>query len=271
MICDVRIGNDIRIDAELRGINEYSRGAVKQIRAFLINKSDQMQPKIPVDVCRCNCGCRGYHFYPKHCCGCNPMFGPAPLPNRFCFHNNWCCGNYCNRGCMNSYFIPDRQLDRYLAISKLTGEENKIQVYFPAKDQLKCGTYKMVIVVSMFESGWGKSDIHTYTIDYGDMFTLVDDETGESGYIHIDADNASGHTPDDDHDYSGTIPDATKDIFGKVRLAENEDLLNNATSENDDDVVTAKVFRDNALNATVDGSTLRFDIGVDSDGSLDLA
>lgn len=40
----------------------------------------------------------------------------------------------------------------------------------------------------MYESGWGKCDLHTYTIDYGYVVTLVDDENAPAGDITIDAD-----------------------------------------------------------------------------------
>ena len=52
-----------------------------------------------------------------------------------------------------------------------------------------CGDYKLVVVVVKYESGWGRCDLHTYTIDYGTVVTLVDDACGVTGSITIDLDN----------------------------------------------------------------------------------
>ena len=51
-----------------------------------------------------------------------------------------------------------------------------------------CGPYKMVVVLVMYEQGWARNDLHTYTIDYGVLFNIVDDETGSTGDIIIDGD-----------------------------------------------------------------------------------
>lgn len=51
-----------------------------------------------------------------------------------------------------------------------------------------CGTYKLVVVLTVFEQGWGRHNLHTYTIDKGDVFELVDCG-GESGPITLDVDS----------------------------------------------------------------------------------
>lgn len=110
---------------------------------------------------------------------------------------------------------------RYLAPSNVLEGKNRIQVYFPACDQYACGVYKLVIVLVIYESGWGRCNLHTYTIDYGDIFTLVDDNTGASGDVTIDVDNdqilgASGN-------YIGF---ADSDSWRNVR----NDILNKTTT-----------------------------------------
>ena len=40
----------------------------------------------------------------------------------------------------------------------------------------------------MYEPGWGETDLHTYTMDYGEVLMLVNDNTGASGYITLDVD-----------------------------------------------------------------------------------
>ena len=76
---------------------------------------------------------------------------------------------------------------RFMAPSRVLPGKNRIQTYFPAADQFMCGTYKLVVVMVAYEAGWGRCDLHTYTIDYGEVFTLVDDG-GISGNVIIDVD-----------------------------------------------------------------------------------
>lgn len=261
----IRIGNDICLQATLKGLTVYDRDHVKQIRAYLINVESQNPQPIKVDACRCNCGYRGYHFYPY--CGCarpyitvNPAGGPAPLP---CGYR--CCGGFCGLhgwdrfGCgrchnhYDPYFIPDRAIDRFLAPSKMVEGDGKIEVYFPAKDQLECGTYKLVVVVSTFEEGWGRSNVHTYTIDYGEIFTLVNGSDGESGSITIDVDELPEPTPGGDDEGGSTpsgISHANTNTYGTVKLSEGLQ-----DSDNNDDVVTMGVLNDLSV-ANVSDNTL---------------
>lgn len=64
---------------------------------------------------------------------------------------------------------------------------------FPAFDQKLCGTYKLVVVLTVYEKGWGRHNLRTFTLDKGDIFKLVDGndptEGAESGPIYIDVDN----------------------------------------------------------------------------------
>lgn len=66
----------------------------------------------------------------------------------------------------------------FLAPSKVVDGENRVEVFFPAQDQIACGTYKLVIVTVAYEAGWGRNNLHTYTFDYGAQFNLVDSENG---------------------------------------------------------------------------------------------
>jgi hypothetical protein len=59
-----------------------------------------------------------------------------------------------------------------------------------------CGDYKLVVVMVVYESGWGRCDLHTYTIDYGTVVTLVDDESGVDGNLTIDVDTNKLHEGD---------------------------------------------------------------------------
>lgn len=174
------------------------------------------------------CGRPCYHTYPHcfvgGCCGCcchhtkypqspcDPAHGMGPLPPKY----DCDCHHYCRYGhhnplsrcydCWDSCkfdhcfyrpghdYLVSPHLDedfRYLAPSKVLSGKNKIQTYFPAADQFMCGTYKLVVVMVAYEAGWGRCDLHTYTIDYGQVFTLVDDDSALSGNVTIDVDTDS--------------------------------------------------------------------------------
>ena len=76
----------------------------------------------------------------------------------------------------------------YLADSQVVHESNVVTCFFPAVQQRLCGKYKLVIVLTVFEQGWGRHNLRTYTIDKGEIFELVDDG-GESGNIFVDVDD----------------------------------------------------------------------------------
>lgn len=156
------------------------------------------------------------------CCGhncmlhrsANPAAGQGCLPPNYGECGSWgpydpCCHNLCedkfmqwNAGycCMYDHhhhydvFDKDTRVPflnpdaKYLAYSKILNKKNGVQVYFPARDQFMCGIYKLVIALVVYEPGWGRCDLHTYTIDYGDVIQLVCDNTGASGDITVDVD-----------------------------------------------------------------------------------
>lgn len=142
-------------------------------------------------------GCSKCHI---GCCGgcCNGCCGGCKChPGHSC--DNWhsCCGCCDFDARFYPYFRPghcdviEPMFDsefRYLAPSKVLEGQNRIQTFFPAQEQFACGDYKLVVVVVMYESGWGKCDLHTYTIDYGYVVTLVDDESAPAGDLTIDVD-----------------------------------------------------------------------------------
>ena len=191
----IRIGNDIRLNLTLRGPRTYDQASIKKLACYLINTS--VADFYTGETC-CNdshmyghpcfnrCGCPQYHVYP-HCCrpyhhdcrlsgrGCNPCAGAPCIPPAYCKPFDRVLAGYDDKFC-------------YTAYSKVLPKANSIQCYFPAKDQLFCGVYKLVVVAEMYEPGWGKTDLHTYTMDYGEVLMLVNDNTGASGDITLDVD-----------------------------------------------------------------------------------
>lgn len=150
----------------------------------------------------CDCErCCGIHHGPHqnhhdHCNYCRYGFQDcrARCHDGFCMKGR-CCDVHPDmtpyyRPGYNDFIAPHLDENfRYLASSRTLSGKNRIQTFFPARDQFLCGDYKLVVVVVKYESGWGRCDLHTYTIDYGTVVTLVDDPTGVTGNITIDLDN----------------------------------------------------------------------------------
>ena len=195
----IRIGNDIRLNLTLRGPRTYDQASIKQLRCYLINTS-------MVDFFPNRC------FMPDHVFGNHCMMGRCGHPcyhvnPHDCFHD---CRSHCQHHCMLSHYneLPPRYHERpdlhcckecpvpgttddrfcYTAYSRVLPKANSIQCYFPAQDQMFCGIYKLVVEAVIYEPGWGRTDLHTYTMDYGDVINLVDDNTGASGDITLDVD-----------------------------------------------------------------------------------
>ena len=206
----IRIGNDIRLNLTLRGPRTYDRANIKQLKCYFINTS--MLDYFPVGCQHCcnqcdkhvngcgyttnMCGHPKYHVLPHYChhdcchndfycshdfnCmldshGCNPAAGPGVLQPKY--RKPYDAVNCC--ACDDF---------TYLAYSRVLPKANAIQCYFPAKDQVFCGVYKLIIQAIVYEPGWGRTDLHTYTMDYGEVIELVDDNTGASGDITVDVD-----------------------------------------------------------------------------------
>ena len=210
----IRIGNDVRLNLTLRGPRTYDQANIKQLKCYLINTS--MLDYFPVDCfcskhvhgCGCvndRCGHSKYHALP-HCryydCCHNDFYHPNCC--RDCFHHcshdfhcmldPHCCNPAAGQGVFpQKYNKPYDAVNccacedfTYLAYSRVLPKANSIQCYFPANDQMFCGVYKLIIQAIVYEPGWGRTDLRTYTIDYGEVIELVDDNTGVSGDITVD-------------------------------------------------------------------------------------
>lgn len=206
----IRIGNDVRLNLTLRGPRTYNRANIKQLKCYFVNTSilDCLQADCQhccrycdkhVQECGCVtniCGHPKYHVLP-HCC------------HHDCCHNDFHCINDFN--CMlyahecnptaGSGILPLKHRKpydavnccacddfTYLAYSRVLPKANAIQCYFPANDQAFCGIYKLIVQAIVYEPGWGRTDLRTYTMDYGEVIELVDDNTGVSGDITVDVD-----------------------------------------------------------------------------------
>lgn len=205
---NIRIGNDIKVKFTIRGPQGFDKLNVKQMRVYFVNtafentdvdcairkrfpKEPFPQFYTPSKYAIHGCGPWHYHCTPRKidyatfCPGFHdahiwPYYnGFGITPDKF---------SNCHCGLVSGKPKGDAFDPVFLAPSKLVDGDNKAEAYFPAYDQIMCGPYKMVVVLVMYESGWARNDLHTYTIDYGVLFNIVDDETGTTGDIVIDGD-----------------------------------------------------------------------------------
>lgn len=214
----IRIGNDIRLILNINTtstiieddgkqynitVGDLDMTNIKQVRCYLINttKEDRKEFKRvgfpefyhPTAHNINNAGFPSYHMEPANVWNYDRF-----LPDFHDFH--WWPGFrgfgvrpehfHDHFGNMLSYRNPDHKKEYnpwYLADTSVLNEKNTISCMFPAMDQVLCGTYKLVVVITVYQKGWGRHNLRTYTIDKGDIFQLVD-EGGESGPITIDVD-----------------------------------------------------------------------------------
>lgn len=229
----VRIGNDICLHVTLLGNQGIDYINIKSIRAFLINTSkqqdldaqrrydsvhyhDEMEDRrrvvkyvgrFPAEP-----HCRPYHGTPYDLLHCghptfhvHPVWAVAPYvgfgvyPHTFDpFHNHlW--------GYDDMMDLHDKMLMKdedykeqygrceFMAPVMATDQPNVVDVHFPAENQIYKGNYKLMLIVKLYEPGYGRNNLRTVTMDYQDILTLVgsSDEEGASGNIMISVGNSN--------------------------------------------------------------------------------
>lgn len=157
----IRIGNDIRVQTTLHELKDFDATMIKQLRCYFIPNIEEAanpfpQTYDPAQYTICNCGKPKYNVFP-----CN-----IDAPHWFPGYNGF--------GVNSTPFI--RFEKEYLAPSRLLAEQNKIEAYFPAVDQKLLSEYRVVIVLTLYQAGWGTDNLRTYTIDKGIVFALTSDD-----------------------------------------------------------------------------------------------
>lgn len=166
----VRIGNDIRISVSLADKSEYSATNIRNIKCYLVNKTlaEQPEKKCCKDPNLLNlCECHVYHV----------------LPN--CEKHIY-CEDKCEEIKQKAKEKEEQDKSKYLTESEIDAGNNVINAYFPAKDQI-CGTYQLIVVVETYVPGWGKRELKMNTIDYGEMFEIVEDGVEQTSGVTITA------------------------------------------------------------------------------------
>ena len=205
----IRIGNDIRLKITLTPSDErhqfstFDQSSIKEVRCYLINTSMKEDHKKfrrvgfpeyyhPTAYNINNSGFPSYHMEPANVCNYDRFvpdfhdFHWWPGFRGFGIHPEHFHGPHMRKECFGPNHEPEFN-PWYLADSWALGEKNTLTCMFPARDQIMCGVYKLVVVITVYERGWGRHNLRTYTIDKGEVFELVDDG-GKSGNVIINVD-----------------------------------------------------------------------------------
>lgn len=257
----IRIGNDIRVQTTLHELKDFDATMIKQLRCYFIpNIEDAANPfpqtYDPAQYTVCNCGKPKYNVFP-----CN-----IDAPHWFPGYNGF--------GVNSTPFI--RFEKEYLAPSRLLAEQNKIEAYFPAVDQKLLSEYRVVIVLTLYQAGWGTDNLRTYTIDKGIVFALTSDDRDIDTDTIIDLDVpyvTSITVPkvlklEDQSIFELNHPD-WDDVPYTITLHYSNDTERETTSDEFDDLFIAVVHRQSngAISINKNGSINR-DKYKDVDGEI---
>ena len=171
----VVMGTDIRLQFTLDDLSEFDRTSIKQLRCYVIRKDDIQYINLdnygypqyysPTDYDLMYTSCCRYNWLPynQYVYNCG-MFGPIDDYRYFPAYNGF--------GVNSKQFkiVPDK----YLASSRIINDTNTIEMYFPAQDQKDFGKYIVLIVVTIYQPGWGSNNLRTFTINKGVQFEIVD-------------------------------------------------------------------------------------------------
>lgn len=170
------MGTDIRLQFTLDELSDYDATSIKQLRCYVIRKEDIQyidldnygypQYYSPTDYDLVYTRCHMYNWLPYNQeVYTSGMFGPIDDYRYFPAYNGF--------GVRSKQFkiVPDK----YLAPSRVISGSKQIEMYFPATDQRNFGEYVVLIVITVYEPGWGSNNLRTFTINKGVQFEIVDE------------------------------------------------------------------------------------------------
>lgn len=170
------MGTDIRLQFTLDELSDYDATSIKQLRCYVIRKEDIQyidldnygypQYYSPTDYDLVYTRCHMYNWLPYNQeVYTSGMFGPIDDYRYFPAYNGF--------GVRSKQFkiVPDK----YLASSRVISGSKQIEMYFPAEDQRNFGEYIVLIVITVYEPGWGSNNLRTFTINKGVQFEIVDE------------------------------------------------------------------------------------------------
>ena len=214
---NIRIGTDIRIKVNIvDGEKTVNPINVKHVECYLINTTEEstyFASRFPQEPVSDQYEASEYHV---NTCG-HPVYFTypdqhiVPVYQGFGLHPNW----------SRIYPMHHRADSDAFRAPVFAGEGmGQVVVLFPAEAQKRCGTYKLVIKAKIYQPGYSMvGNLRTITMDYDDVFTLVEDSSHADSdativienehAIHVEEVNVYG---DDD-----VILGQSKDITVEVR------------------------------------------------------
>lgn len=218
----IRIGNDIKLLVTLISSTTIDSINIKSLEAYVINASKEHEAaenlknktrfvsRFPVEP------------YVDAFCSTAYDIKSSGYPTWRAYPQNYIYGSYAGFG-PNPYWpgkfkpVPMHNLTEFKAPVKSTAQNNVVEVFFPAEAQLFTGDYNIVIVAKIYESGYSYNNLRTVTMDYENIFTLVN--TSEEGIdsdvtLNVAASHGSGTA-----EYVDVWGDTTCKVNGNGQLA----------------------------------------------------
>lgn len=169
------IGTDIKRVYNLSELSDFDLTSIKQLRCYVINTDEQEYVNLD------NFGYPQYYSPTEYDINYTNKFRYNWLPYNQEVYNSGMFGpidDYRIFPTYNGFGVRSKQFKiiptEYLCPSRVLENKGQIEMYFPAQDQRRAGKYKVVIVLTIYESGWGSNNLRTVTIDKGEQFILED-------------------------------------------------------------------------------------------------
>ena len=172
---NIRIGTDVRIKVNIvDGEKTVNPINVKHVECYLINTTEEstyFASRFPQEPVSDQYEASEYHV---NTCG-HPVYFTypdqhiVPVYQGFGLHPNW----------SRIYPMHHRADSDAFRAPVFAGEGmGQVVVLFPAEAQKRCGTYKLVIKAKIYQPGYSMiGNLRTITMDYDDVFTLVEDSS----------------------------------------------------------------------------------------------
>ena len=172
---NIRIGTDVRIKVNIvDGEKTVNPINVKHVECYLINTTEEstyFASRFPQEPISDQYEASAYHV---NTCG-HPVYFTypdqhiVPVYQGFGLHPNW----------SRIYPMHHRADSDAFRAPVFAGEGmGQVVVLFPAEAQKRCGTYKLVIKAKIYQPGYSMiGNLRTITMDYDDVFTLVEDSS----------------------------------------------------------------------------------------------
>lgn len=172
---NIRIGTDVRIKVNIvDGEQTVNPINVKHVECYLINTTEEntyFASRFPQEPVSDQYEASAYHV---NTCG-HPVYFTypdqhiVPVYQGFGLHPNW----------SRIYPMHHRADSDAFRAPVFAGEGmGQVVVLFPAEAQKRCGTYKLIIKAKIYQPGYSMiGNLRTITMDYDDVFTLVEDSS----------------------------------------------------------------------------------------------